>query len=110
MYRLIHFCINQPNFNTVCDLFKEGWILDPSIYDGKPLRLENGVVYHLVKYEEGEAPVEEAEARIESIKSVAINEADEWLAQGYEVKDTFAKTVTLVKLSEIEEKKEEAEG
>lgn len=35
--------------------------------------------------------------RIESIQSVKINEADALLKQGYEVKDTYASSVTLVK-------------
>lgn len=55
MERQIHFCIDQPSFNEVCELLKEGWILDPEIYDGKPLQLDNGVVYHLVKLSDKEA-------------------------------------------------------
>jgi septin family protein len=35
--------------------------------------------------------------RIESIQSVKTNEADALLKQGYEVKDTYASSVTLVK-------------
>lgn len=46
--------------------------------------------------------------RIESIQSVKINEADALLKQGYEVKDTYASSVTLVKyassISPVEQK------
>ena len=35
---------------------------------------------------------------VESVKSVEINEADTWIKQGYQPKDYFAKTVTLIKL------------
>jgi hypothetical protein len=38
--------------------------------------------------------------RIESIQSVKINEADEWLKKGYEVKESYASTVTLVKYAQ----------
>lgn len=34
---------------------------------------------------------------IESVQSVKINEADALLKEGYEIKDTYASTVTLVK-------------
>jgi len=108
MQRLIMFCMLQPDYNEVCDLFQEGWVLDPDIYDGRPLRLENGVVYHLVRYESGEEPTEEAavEPKILSIKSVPINEADDLLQQGYVLKDTFAKTVTLIRYEQPEDEVE----
>jgi hypothetical protein len=43
------------------------------------------------------AEVEKTEPRIESIISVNIPEADEWIKKGYEVKDTYATKVTLIK-------------
>lgn len=43
---------------------------------------------------------------VESIRSVAINEADALLDQGYELLDTFAKTVTLIKRRVKQETKE----
>jgi len=97
MKRKILLCNDQTHFSTVREILEEGWVLDPGVYDGKPMRLDNAIVYHLVKYVEGEEPSEVVEPRVESIKSVAINEADEFLAEGYEIKDTFAKTVTLIK-------------
>jgi hypothetical protein len=41
--------------------------------------------------------IHEQPRRVESIQSVKINEADVLLKQGYEVKDTYASSVTLVK-------------
>jgi DNA-directed RNA polymerase subunit RPC12/RpoP len=46
--------------------------------------------------------------RIESIQSVKIADADEWIKKGYEVKESYASTVTLVKYGAIEKKPEEA--
>jgi hypothetical protein len=44
---------------------------------------------------------------VESVQSVKINEADALLKQGYEVKDTYASTVTLVKYAVTEKPKVE---
>jgi len=38
--------------------------------------------------------------RIESVKSVDLNEVDAWLQKGYEVQELYAKTATLVKKAE----------
>ena len=46
------------------------------------------------------------EADVESIKSVELNEADQWIAQGYQPRDYFAKTVTLIKLKPKPEQKD----
>jgi len=97
MNRLILLCEDQEDFITARDRFKFGWILDPDIYGGRPLRLENAVVYHLIKYEEGEEPQPETEGKIISIKSVPIAEADKLLKDHYEIADRYAKTVTLIK-------------
>jgi len=102
MERRIWFCTDQPAFNEVNRLLEQGWVLDPDIYDGRPIRLENSVVYHLVKYEEGEEPVEaEGPAGkfdgVVSVRSVPLNEVDELLAEGYEVVELYAKTATLIK-------------
>ena len=81
--------------------FEEGWVLDPTIYGGKPLRLENAAVYHLVLYEsEDEKPQPKKEKKIISIKSLAIEDADDWLTRGYEVLDRYSKTVTVGKYGE----------
>lgn len=56
---------------------------------------------------------EPEEAKIISIKSVDINEADQYLQQGYEVRESFSKNVTIVRKAEktkiSEEAKEAAE-
>jgi ribosomal protein L32 len=41
--------------------------------------------------------VEETQPHIESIVSVKIAEADDWIKKGYEVQTTYASTVNLVK-------------
>jgi hypothetical protein len=105
MKRQIHLAETQVDYSVVNGLLLGEWVLDPDIYDGRPCRLGNAIVYHLIKYEsEEEKPVdEEIEGRkVVSIKSVPINEADELLKQGYELKDTYAKAVTLVKYAEEE--------
>jgi hypothetical protein len=35
--------------------------------------------------------------KISSVKSVELVEVDEWIAQGYEVKELYAKTATMIK-------------
>jgi hypothetical protein len=50
------------------------------------------------------AEVEKTEPAIESIISINIPEADEWIKKGYEVKDTYATKVTLVKKAKETEK------
>ncbi len=96
MDRLIIIATSQVDYNVVTLRLKEGWILDPEL---KTIRLDDSVVYHLIKYSEEEMTVlqEQTEERIASIKSVNIEEADEYLKQGYEIKDTYAKTVTIIK-------------
>jgi hypothetical protein len=56
--RTIHLCTQQGHFTDVNMLMENGWELDPAF--GKPIALENGVVYHLVRYEAGEEPKPEA--------------------------------------------------
>ena len=85
------------------DLISEGFVLNP---DFGLVRFENSAVYHLVKYTDEELEAlkgdEELDPEIASIRSVAINDADQLIEQGYTVKDTFAKTVTLIKYAEVE--------
>ncbi len=85
-------------FIEVAKLFSEGWVLNPEL---KPYTTDNAVIYHLIKYtlEELEQMKTEAEQTLKlvSVKSVDINEVDPYLAEGYEVKDFYAKTVTLIK-------------
>lgn len=89
---------------------EDGWTLDPTMYcsggRGQPLRLENAVFYHLIKYTEEELEeiaklqMEEHGPRVVSIRKVPHHEADDLLKQGYTLKDTYAKDVVLVKYEE----------
>jgi len=94
--------VNDPvSLDCAMQYLREGWLIDPDL---KILRLESAAIYHLVKYseEEAQAMAQTAlEDRVVSLKSVAIEETDTYLAQGYEVKDTFAKTVTLEKREQV---------
>ena len=108
MERKIVFCQAQSEYDKVAKLFLEGWVLDRMIYDGKPMRLECATVYHLIKYDEKEIEelrkefMEEVE-QIRSIQSVPLNEADALIKKGYEVLQTYQKTVTLVKKEKVTE-------
>ena len=97
----IIFAGTQECFNLVTEALFEGWKVHPDL---GVARLDNNVVYHLIKYDDGEAPQEEVQPEkygdVESIKSVDINDADEYLEQGYTIDATYAKTVTLIKRKE----------
>jgi hypothetical protein len=60
-------------------------------------------------YNKDIAEIHEPFRLIESIQSVKINEADELIKKGYEIKDTYASSVTMVKYAVPPEKKEAAE-
>jgi hypothetical protein len=82
------------------------YVLDPLF--PKPMATENARIYHLIKYDEDEAPTAEPDAGkfddVTNIQSVPINDADALLAQGYTILDNYAKTVTLIKRREEEER------
>ena len=76
----------QIDFEDLEKLLNEGYRIKHAAileYEGV-----NGIVYVLEK---------EAEDRIVRVKSVDLNEADSWLSQGWEVRDLFARSATLVK-------------
>lgn len=70
------------------------------------LNLEAIIVYGVDEVDP-EADLREKEegkyGDVESIRSVPINDADPLLKEGYQLLDTFAKTVTLVKKAEKKE-------
>jgi len=72
----------------------------PLIINGKLQNdfVESAVCPHCYSKIYSEAP--ETEPQITSLKSVPLDEVDDWLAKGYVVKDTFAKTATLIKREE----------
>lgn len=94
----IMFCMDQNDFEIVNAELQKGWILNPNIYDGKPLRLEAAVVYHLAKYSEEELTELNQKEEIVSVKSVDLNEVDDLLKEGYVVKELYAKNAVLVKM------------
>jgi hypothetical protein len=91
----------QEDFGEVVKLVDQGWLLDSAMYEGRPLRLEDAVVYHLIKFsaEELAAMAKEAELEPEIISMVKVpyDKVDELLEKGYKVKDTYAKDVVLTK-------------
>jgi hypothetical protein len=66
-------------------------------YDGLTLEIK------VCPYCENETFTEyiEPQADIVSVKSVPLEEVDNWLTQGYKVKELYAKACTLVKTSPI---------
>jgi hypothetical protein len=106
---------DQIQLDAATKLLDEGWEFDP-LYEGKPIRLEWSLVFPLILYESdlerdlAVAAQEKAAEKtgdledVESIVSVDINAADEKLRDGYRVLEAFAKTVTLVKRRQPEEK------
>lgn len=85
------------HFDEVAILLKEGWQLDTRIHRGI-ITLDMAVVYHLVKYtEEEKQQLTPFEPSITSVISVPIEEVDSKLKDGYEIKELYAKTATLIK-------------
>ncbi len=50
---------------------------------------------HGLTFEEYVEPV--VQEKIVSVKSVELDKVDEWIGQGYEVKELYAKTATMIK-------------
>jgi hypothetical protein len=99
-----------PVFETLNQFLTDGYILDP-MFNSKPIRLENAVIYHLIKYNQEElealqAEQEVAEPEIVSVKSVSYEEVDALIAEGYKPRDFYAKNVIMIKIKEPEEVKE----
>lgn len=101
MIRIFKLCKEWKDFDRVSNLMDEDYVLDPDIYGGKPLRLENAVVYHLIKYGEGERPVESTEPTVETVVEVKIGNDPEvvktWIGKGFRVKAFYSGKVQLVK-------------
>jgi len=96
----------QEIYDQVVQLLADGWILDPNIYKGVPMRLETGIVYHLIKYSEEElaarAREKELEPQIVDVKKVPHDEVEALVKQGYKVETIYAKDVVLVKTGVLE--------
>ena len=93
--------ITQKDYDEVAQLLGQDWILDNQISEGQPVGLEDGVVYHLVKFTEEEletlAREKELEPQTQSVKKVPYDQVDEMLKKGYEIKDTYATHAIMVK-------------
>ena len=97
MERLILGAWNQTDLAYVNEHLENGWILNPHINNGQPIVLNDGVIYHLSFYTKAEIHAQEDKSKIVSVLSVPIADADYYIRQGYEVDQTFSKTVNLVK-------------
>ena len=96
----------QKDYDRLVELLGDGWILDPNIYKATPMRIDYGIVYHLIKFSEDELAARareiELEPQILSMVKVPYAEVDALLEQGYTVKDSYAKDVVLVKIGSKE--------
>jgi len=101
MERQILYVNDQATCLVLAEALKNGWELDP-LFEGKPLRMDSSFVVSLVRYasEDERQPTLEKKGEfddVESILSVDIATADDYLKKGYTLLDHFAKTVTLIK-------------
>lgn len=96
---------NQNNAKALISALDNGWVLDP-MFSSKPIRLDNAVVYHLVKYTEEEraalkkleeeALLPEKERRvIDRVKSSDQEEIRTLLQQGWVIINEWAKETLL---------------
>jgi len=103
----------QIGFQKLIDALKDGWILDPTLYLSggrpQPMRLENAVIYHLIKYtnEELVAMAEEQKVfeqseidkklglKIIKIAKVPWEEVNDLLDKGYVIRQEWAKEALL---------------
>jgi len=118
MKRTIILASEQDDYNSVQRSLDNGYVLDPAIHRGEPFGLENGIVYHLVFYEnEDEKPKLEEEKKIgefddvEDMKDVPNAEVSDLLKQGYRIQIIYQKNTILLKRKETgktETEKEEA--
>jgi len=98
--RVIWLCTEQSHFTDLAErVLSAGWELDPAF--GKPIALENGVVYHLVKYEPGEEPKPEAKHG-EFDDVVETREVPHGVVpDGFTVQALYAKSAVLIKRREL---------
>jgi len=103
----------QIGFQELIDALEDGWILDPTLYLSggrpQPMRLENAVIYHLIKYTPEELAViteeqkvfEQVEIekklgpKVVKIAKVLWEEVNDLLEQGYVIRQEWAKDALL---------------
>ena len=93
--------ITQKDYDEVAQLLGQDWVLDNRISEGRPTRLDAGIVYHLVKFSEEELEIlareKEQEPQVQSVKKVPYDQVDEMLKKGYTIRDTYATHAIMVK-------------
>jgi len=98
--------------SKLIDALSDGYILDP-MFNSKPLRLENSVIYHIAKFTEeelAELEKEPVESKIVSVRSVELDGVDELLKEGYTVHALYAKNAVLTKKEVVDETGEKKEA
>ena len=99
----------QIGFQKVIDALADGWVLDSSMYQSggraQPMRLDNTVVYHLVKYTEADLEQLQKEIleatpteNIRDVISADFAEVKQKISDGYVVHQIYQKNVILKKL------------
>ena len=102
MKREIVLALNQQDLSRIQKLLDEGFVLDPTLTDGKPYRLDEATVWPLILYEsEDEKPKPEQSKGefddVEDLKDVPHSEVGEYLKQGYRIHVIYAKNTVLLK-------------
>lgn len=97
---------NFEEYELVDTKLDDGWVLDPTLTDGKPYRLENVTVWPLVLYEsEDEKPKPVSELKVGefddvgSLRDVPNADVDGLLKDGYVIYQIFSKNTILLKRS-----------
>lgn len=87
------------NAQALLELLHEGYVMDPSINSGVPLRTNDAIVYHLIKYENGEQPGElnlDKPIVCEALK-VEHEDVKTYFDDGWRVKEMYSKNALIVK-------------
>lgn len=98
MKRAIRYVTGSHGLKELEHLLEQGYVLDPDL---KIVRLENSAIYHLIRYEEGEEPVEPVKKGefddVVDVKQVSFEEVPSMISQNYRVYNIYAKHVIMIK-------------
>lgn len=98
MKRAIIHIASSHGLSDLLNLLDQGYVLDPQL---KIVRLDTCAIYHLIKYEEGEEPVEQEKKGefddVVDVKQVSFEEVSSMISQNYRVYNIYAKHVIMVK-------------
>lgn len=87
------------NAQALLELLHEGYVMDPSINSGVPLRTNDAIVYHLIKFDEGESAEQidlDKPIVCEALK-VEHGDVKTYFASGWRVKEMYSKNALIVK-------------